>query len=83
MKRWIHRSLLTAFAAAGLAGCDYQEPGGVKVEAPGVDIKTGPGGARVDAPGVKIDADRSGVTVDTPDADIKAGPGGAAVKTEP
>jgi hypothetical protein len=76
MNRMIKRGLCAALLAVGFVGCDNPEPGGVKVEAPGVDVNTGPGGARVDTPRVDVEADRGGVKVDTPGTDVKVDSGG-------
>jgi hypothetical protein len=70
MNRWIKRGLCASLLTFGLVGCDNPEPGGVRVDAPGVDVNAGPGGAKIQAPGVDIEAGRGGVKVDAPNADV-------------
>jgi len=62
------------FIGLGLIGCaDNSQPGGVKVNAPGVNVQVGPDGTSVSAPGVDVKANANGVDVKAPGADVKVG----------
>ncbi len=69
-------SVLIVCVAVAFAGCRQQGPqpkasnGGVKVDAPGVQVDTH-GGTTVNAPGVHVDAGNGGANVSAPGVDVK------------